>query len=79
VPLGDGRCELQQISRFLPRGLFGILYWHFLSPFHHYIYKGMLEKIARTLDSPASSRPERFSPMSPSACEITPGALEKNR
>jgi hypothetical protein len=79
VPLEDGHCELQQISRFLPRGLFGILYWHVLSPFHHYIYKGMLEKIAKTLDRPISRGPERFSPISPSACKITPGAPRKNR
>jgi uncharacterized protein YbjT (DUF2867 family) len=47
-PLADGQTELMQVARFLPRGLFGILYWYAVTPFHHYVFKGMLRGIAKT-------------------------------
>ena len=34
TPLANGQVELQMLSRFLPRELFGILYWYVLYPFH---------------------------------------------
>ena len=40
VPLGEKRCELQLTSRFLPRGLAGILYWYAFLVFHHLIFRG---------------------------------------
>jgi uncharacterized protein YbjT (DUF2867 family) len=60
VPHADGHCELQQISRFMPRGLFGILYWYSLYPFHRHIYKGMLKTISKMLDKTISQGPEPF-------------------
>lgn len=42
----DGQSKLEQIARFSPRGLFGIIYWYILLPFHGYIFKGLLKKIA---------------------------------
>jgi uncharacterized protein YbjT (DUF2867 family) len=32
---------------FDPRGLFGLLYWYVMYPFHGYIFRGMLKQIAR--------------------------------
>lgn len=43
----DKRTELVQISRFIPRGLGGILYWVFVTPLHALIFRGMLEGIAK--------------------------------
>jgi hypothetical protein len=40
--LPEGGTELQQLSRFLPRGISGMLYWYLLYPFHQYVFKGML-------------------------------------
>ncbi len=56
----DGRTELQQIARFLPRGLFGILYWYSVMPFHHYVFNGMLQGIAKASGKTIRYGPERF-------------------
>lgn len=46
-PNGEGECDLQQLARFRPRGLFGILYWYGVAPFHHFVFAGMLKGIRR--------------------------------
>lgn len=44
----DGnREELRQTATFRPRGLLGRLYWYSALPFHHFIFKGMIENVAR--------------------------------
>jgi uncharacterized protein YbjT (DUF2867 family) len=58
--LPDGRTELAQIARFLPRGLWGLAYWYFLDPFHRRIYRGMLQNIAAATGKPITSGPERL-------------------
>jgi len=57
-PLDDGLVELQQIARFLPRGLLGLLYWYAVMPFHHYVFNGMLHGIARASGQIIRSGPE---------------------
>ncbi|MBJ7450113.1 MAG: DUF2867 domain-containing protein [Parachlamydiales bacterium] len=42
---GDHHTEVTQTARFYPKGLFGILYWKAMLPFHHYIFNGMLRGI----------------------------------
>jgi hypothetical protein len=37
---------VQQTATFRPLGLAGRLYWYAMLPFHHFIFKGMLNKIA---------------------------------
>jgi len=54
------RVELRQVSRFLPRGLAGILYWYSLAPAHGLIFKGMLEGIARRVGCKVLSPPAPF-------------------
>ena len=44
---GEGQCALQQAALFQPRGLFGILYWYSVAPFHHIVFSGMLKGILR--------------------------------
>jgi uncharacterized protein YbjT (DUF2867 family) len=39
------KCVLKQEALFLPRGLFGILYWYSVVPFHAIVFKGMLKGI----------------------------------
>lgn len=46
-PQTDGRVTLVQRARFKPKGLWGIVYWYVLVPFHHYIFGGMMDKIIR--------------------------------
>ncbi len=43
---GDGITILQQSARFVPHGLLGLLYWWAVSPFHEFIFNGMLRGIA---------------------------------
>jgi hypothetical protein len=45
TPDGDGECELEQRALFKPRGLFGILYWYTVLPFHGFVFSGMLTGI----------------------------------
>ena len=61
-PLENGRTELQQIACFLPRGLFGILYWYAVLPFHYYVFNGMLRGVAEASGKTILRGPERFKP-----------------
>jgi len=60
VQLDDQRTELQQVARFLPRGLLGLLYWYTVMPFHHYVFSGMLRGIAKACGKRTISGPEKF-------------------
>jgi hypothetical protein len=71
-PMGDSRTELQQYSRFLPKGLFGILYWYAFYPFHQWIFKGMLRKIADATGKRVIEGPERFAPGRHHVCHFDP-------
>jgi hypothetical protein len=50
------------LSRFLPKGLCGMIYWYTLYPFHEKIFFGMLKKMAKAIEKPIVSGPERFTP-----------------
>jgi uncharacterized protein YbjT (DUF2867 family) len=69
-PLNDNTSELKVHSRFLPRGLGGISYWYAFYPFHQWIFRAMLKAIAKTIDKPVLSEPERFTPKLPAACKL---------
>jgi len=46
-PTPDGHCVLHQTALFKPRGLFGLLYWYCVLPFHSIVFPGMLKGIAQ--------------------------------
>ncbi len=46
-PRAAGGCTLHQIALFKPRGLFRLLYWYAVVPFHHIVFRGMLLGIER--------------------------------
>lgn len=71
-PLGAGRTELRMVSRFLPRGLGGLLYWHALYPVHVWIFKGMLAAIAGRAGAARIGPPERFDPRAEPSCALGP-------
>ncbi|HEY5673412.1 MAG TPA: SDR family oxidoreductase [Malonomonas sp.] len=56
----DGQTELQQTARFLPRGLFGILYWYAALPFHHYLFNRMLRSIKVAASKVTACEPEKI-------------------
>jgi uncharacterized protein YbjT (DUF2867 family) len=72
TPSGNGQVEIQMLSRFLPKGLFGILYWYGLYPFHEWIFFGMLKAIAKSINRPILHGPERFTPRLHTACALPP-------
>ena len=65
TPQGRDRVEIRELSRFLPRGLAGILYWYSVYPLHNYIFGGMLKGLAQKIGRPILSGPERFTPKLP--------------
>ncbi len=69
-PRGSNRAELILLSRFLPRGLMGILYWYSLYPFHAWIFGGMLRTIAQKSGMEVVHGPERFTSKLQHACRI---------
>lgn len=59
----DGeRTELRQVARFLPRGLLGLAYWYAVTPFHGYVFNGMLRGIAKTVNKSIERGPEPIPP-----------------
>jgi uncharacterized protein YbjT (DUF2867 family) len=46
-PEGENECELEQRALFKPRGLFGILYWYGVLPFHSSVFSGMIAGIRK--------------------------------
>ena len=46
-PEPGGRCDLDQVALFQPRGLFGLLYWYAVVPLHFIVFRGMLLGIQR--------------------------------
>jgi len=41
----DGRMELVQTTYFAPKGLFGLIYWYAVYPFHVAIYSRMIDAV----------------------------------
>ena len=44
--LNESQCILHQIALFKPRGLFGLIYWYLVMPFHAIVFGGMLAGLA---------------------------------
>ncbi|MBI5857725.1 MAG: SDR family oxidoreductase [Sphingobacteriales bacterium] len=42
----DNRCILKQTATFRPKGIMGRNYWYFMLPFHYFIFRNMLKRIA---------------------------------
>jgi uncharacterized protein YbjT (DUF2867 family)/uncharacterized protein YndB with AHSA1/START domain len=72
---GAGRTDLTLHSRFLPRGLGGILYWYALYPFHEWIFIGMLKAIARRTGGAVEEGPVRFTSRLGASCSLPGGKI----
>jgi uncharacterized protein YbjT (DUF2867 family) len=56
-PIPDGKSKLYQTALFQPRGLFGLLYWWAVFPFHHFLFRRMLKGLEHdALDIARKSR-----------------------
>jgi uncharacterized protein YbjT (DUF2867 family)/uncharacterized protein YndB with AHSA1/START domain len=70
TPVANGTTQLTLQSRFLPRGIAGILYWYGLYPFHELIFFGMAKAMAHATGKPIHGQPERFTPRIADRCAI---------
>jgi hypothetical protein len=68
--IGADRTELQLISRFMPRGLSGFIYWYAFYPFHQWVFAGMLKSIAKQSGKTLEQGPERFTPKLHDSCAL---------
>jgi uncharacterized protein YbjT (DUF2867 family) len=68
LPFADGTTQLTLLSRFLPQGLAGILYWYTLYPFHELIFFGMAKAIGTATGNVVYGKPERFTPRIADSC-----------
>ena len=57
--VGEGKTELRQTARFLPRGMWGIIYWVLVYPFHVPVFKGMLRGLVARSGVPMLEGPSR--------------------
>jgi hypothetical protein len=60
-----GATRLIQTALFEPRGLFGYLYWWVLYPFHYFIFRSMIRRIAEQAERLAQSRGRKPASVSP--------------
>ncbi|MCU0564767.1 MAG: SDR family oxidoreductase [Desulfobacterales bacterium] len=72
TPRGPNRCEIRLVSRFLPRGLAGLLYWAALLPLHRAVFKGLVREIARRAGRELVERPRPFTPDERDLCSLPP-------
>ena len=45
-PLRENKTFLSQTAYFVPKGLFGLIYWYALYPIHAFLFSGLIEQIA---------------------------------
>jgi uncharacterized protein YbjT (DUF2867 family) len=57
-PLGDGRTRLTETAYWHPQGVWGLLYWAVLVPFHLFIFKGMTRAVARRAEALERGEPD---------------------
>ena len=58
--IAPGQTLLKQIACFLPRGLPGLVYWYAVTPFHNFIFDGMLRGFAKVSSKAIIRGPERM-------------------
>ena len=56
--VAPGQTLLTQVACFLPRGFLGLLYWYAVTPFHNFIFDGMLRGFAQKSGKPVIRGPE---------------------
>jgi hypothetical protein len=66
--LGQDLMEIRQLSKFVPHGLAGIVYWYGLAPAHKLIFRGLLRNLARSTGREIMQGPEPLSESESEAC-----------
>jgi uncharacterized protein YbjT (DUF2867 family) len=52
--LEDNQTRLSQTAFFAPKGLFGLLYWYGLSPFHSWIFSSLIKRLGERSEQNAA-------------------------
>ena len=47
--IGNMTCKITQTATFFPKGIEGILYWYVVTPFHNFVFNGMLKGIVKAI------------------------------
>ena len=58
--VAPGQTLLTQVACFLPQGFLGLLYWYSVTPFHNFIFDGMLRGFAKVSGKAVIRGPERM-------------------
>jgi uncharacterized protein YbjT (DUF2867 family) len=58
--VAPGQTLLTQVACFLPQGFLGLLYWYSVTPFHNFIFEGMLRGFAEVSGKEIIRGPERM-------------------
>ena len=58
--IAPGQTLLTQVACFLPQGFLGLLYWYSVTPFHNFIFDGMLRGFANVSGKEVIRGPERM-------------------
>jgi uncharacterized protein YbjT (DUF2867 family) len=58
--VAPGQTLLTQVACFLPRGFLGLAYWYAVTPFHNFIFDGMLRGFAEVSRKKVLRGPERM-------------------
>lgn len=53
----ETKVKLQQTAKFLPAGLWGMLYWLLVTPLHNFVFDGMLRGIVDACGKPPNQAP----------------------
>ena len=61
IPCSRG-TEIRLGTRFRPTGLYGIIYWYMLLPFHNLLFGGMLNELAKRVGKRILKGPEKYRP-----------------
>jgi len=67
------QTKVQQIARFVPQGVLGLLYWWAVSPLHEFVFAGMLKGIAASCAADIVEGPRKAHRSTPrKAAELAP-------
>lgn len=67
---GKGLLELIMIAKYNPRGLLGLIYWYLVYPFHLFVFKGMLKKIAMSAGEKHHQKDFNIYPVQSNVCHL---------
>jgi hypothetical protein len=57
----DGTVRLIQTAFFVPKGLFGLIYWYGLYPIHNLLFSGLIVAIAQRAEAKVKPEPSNLS------------------